>query len=193
MKYFFISIAVFFLSGCQTATTPEKTIVFSDPKPTDVLVADTATLIQKEIESENSNDEGENIYNDYETYYIVVADTHINYAALYDKMFILSKKLKLPIDTMERSYNPSKNLIALPEDDEDEMYAGEYYPRRSPTKNLSLEYLNFYNPAADQKTIALVAGIYEKKHSADSALMILKQVEKKAFHFKGNVYVGCMH
>ncbi|MBX2930638.1 MAG: hypothetical protein KF781_01685 [Chitinophagaceae bacterium] len=87
-------------------------------------------------------------------------------------------------------------MIALPDDDEDEIYAGDYFPRRFPsetTENLSLEYLNFYQENARDKTIALVAGIYEKENSADSALIILKKVEQRGFKIKAKIYTGCMH
>jgi len=85
---------------------------------------------------------------------------------------------------MGRFYNKKKNLIALPDNDEDEIYAGDYFPRRFPSDNLSLEYLNFYQRQAAEKTIALVTGIYETEKSADSALTVLHKPEKKVFKIK---------
>ena len=94
---------------------------------------------------------------------------------------------------MGRFYNKSKNLIALPDNDKDEIYAGDYFPRRFPSDNLSLEYLNFYQRQAGKKTIALVTGIYETEKGADSALAVLHRSEKKVFKIKADIYVGCMH
>ncbi len=128
----------------------------------------------------------------YADYYVVVADTGLNYYSLRNKMFELNKSSNIPIDTMERGYNKSKDLIALSDKNEDEIYAGEYYPRRFPSKTLSLEYLDTYQFNTSPKMIALVAGIYENKNSADSALQVIDRV-KAAFVFKGRVYVGCMH
>lgn len=128
----------------------------------------------------------------YVNYYVVVADTGLNYYSLRDRMFDLNKSFGIPIDTMERGYNKAKDLIALSDKDEDEIYAGEYYPRRFPSKTLSLEYLDTYQFDTSPKTIALVAGIYENKTSADSALQAIDKV-KTAFTFKGRGYVGCMH
>ncbi|QEM12551.1 hypothetical protein [Mucilaginibacter rubeus] len=128
----------------------------------------------------------------YANYYIVVADTGLNYYLLRDKMFELNKSSNIPIDTMDRGYNKAKDLIALSDKDEDEIYAGEYYPRRYPSKTLSLEYLDTYRYNTGPKTIALVAGIYENKNSADSAFQVIDKL-KTAFVFKGRVYVGCMH
>lgn len=127
----------------------------------------------------------------YADYYIVVADTGKNYYALRDKMLKLHDTTGIAIDTMGRYYNKKKDLIMVPEDDEDDIVAGDYYPRRQPSQTLSLEYLNTYTSDADPKMIALVSGIYEDKASADKVLKLLPW--RKAFVFKGKVYVGCLH
>ena len=127
------------------------------------------------------------------TYFVVIADTGQEYYTLHQEMTDLNRQLQLPIDTMRRSYDPAKNLIALPEDDEDEMYAGDYFPRRYPSENLSLEYLNVYKDAAGENTIALVTGIYETSKSADSARALLQKTIPGAFVLKADVYIGCMH
>ena len=130
---------------------------------------------------------------DHATFFIVVADTGHDYYSLHRKMFTLNQQLNLPVDTLGRYFNENKNLIALPDNDEDEIYAGDYFPRRFPSENLSLEYLAFYQEKATEKTIALVTGIYESEQSADSALAILKRAEPNGFKIKADVYVGCMH
>lgn len=127
------------------------------------------------------------------TYFVIVADTGVDYSILHKKMFELNGTLNIPIDTMGRYFNKTKNLIALPENDEDEIYAGEYYPRRFPSESLSLEYLNFYQKLAGEKTIALVCGIYETEKNADSALTILQKYEQKVFKVKAEIYIGCIH
>ncbi|OOQ58236.1 hypothetical protein BC343_11375 [Mucilaginibacter pedocola] len=125
-------------------------------------------------------------------YYVVVADTGLSYHELHTKMLALNQTLNTPIDTMDRGYNSKKDLIALPEDSDDDMYAGDYFPRRYPSSALSLEYMQFYKPNSAEKTIALVTGIYESKTSADSALNALKP-SAGAFAVKAHIYVGCMH
>lgn len=127
----------------------------------------------------------------YANYYIVVADTGKNYFALRDKTLKLHDTTGIAIDTMGRYYNKKKDLIMVPEDDEDDIVAGNYYPRREPSKFLSLDYLDTYKPGADPKMIALVTGIYENKTDADNALRLLPG--HKAFAFRGKVYVGCLH
>lgn len=133
-----------------------------------------------------------------ETYmdaYIVVVDTSQNYKRLQQKMFLLSEKLQIKIDTMGRSYDTTKNLICLPENDEDEMYAGEYYPRRYPSQTLSLEYLNYYTKEKNirERTIALVALITDQKEKAIAKRIQIQKYAPQVFVFNNKIYMGCMH
>jgi hypothetical protein len=127
------------------------------------------------------------------TAWVLVADTGRNYFSLRSRMLQLREELQLKIDTMGRGWNQKKKLIALPEDSDDEIYAGEYFPRRVPTPTLSLEYLYCYKPNAAPKTMALVAGIYESKSSADSALRRLQAKQASAYSIRSEIYMGCMH
>ena len=127
------------------------------------------------------------------TVYLAIADTGKDYAALDKTMYLLHKKLMLAIDTMGRYYNSTKNLIAVSDTDADELYRGEYFPRRFTAENLSLEYYKTYNAHSTEKNIALVSGIYETRERADSALELLKTEAPRAFVIQANVYVGCMH
>lgn len=130
------------------------------------------------IDSATKKQPADSIDDETETYFLVIADTNQSYFVLHKKMLNLNKKLNISIDTMGRLYNKTKNLIALPDNDEDEIYASDYFPRRFPSNDLSLEYLNFYNNQAGNKTIALVCGIFETETQADSTLSILKKNRK---------------
>lgn len=179
-------LSTIFLTACGIKSTDKN---IADVDSTKI---DTTTSLQTTVTNENSVGEDTTDYNN-ATYFVVVADTSLYYSILHKKMFDLNRKFKIPIDTMGRFYDKTKNLIALPDNDEDEIYAGDYFPRRFPSENLSLEYLNFYQSQAGEKTIALVTGIYETEKSADSALTILSKTEKNAFKIKADIYVGCMH
>lgn len=183
-RHIYIILTVF-LTAC--GTTADKNEVEIDSAK-----IDSSTSLQTNVTADNNVADDTTDY-DYATYFIVVADTSTDYYLLHKKMFNLSRQLNIPIDTMGRFYNTIKNLIALPDNDEDEIYAGDYFPRRFPSDNLSLEYLNFYQRQASEKTIALVTGIYETEKSADSALTVLHKTEKKVFKIKADIYVGCMH
>ncbi len=190
MKTAYLLLLICIIASCKPQ--PAKTNGGVKVKPVKILPASykrTQALQANAAADTSKADEQADAYADY---YIVVADTGLSYNALRGKMFDLNKSLNIPIDTMNRGYNKTKDLIALSDKDEDEMYAGEYYPRRSVSDFLSLEYLNQYKSNAKEKTIALVRGIYETKTSADSALLAMGQ-SKTAFVFKAKVFVGCMH
>ncbi len=131
----------------------------------------------------------------YMSYFIVVSDTSRNYVEIRQKMFTLSKRLKTEIDTMGREFNKAKNLICLPENHGDEIYAGNYYPRRYPSETLSLEYLSYYTNKniPSKKTIALVAIVTRNKAKAMKKLKEVKKYSDKAFIMDASVYMGCMH
>lgn len=176
---------VILLTACNTKQTGQQ-------EAEDGINNDTATVMNSPDAAIDETTDSSDY--DHATYHIVIADTNIRYFPLQQKMYVLSKQLNIPIDTMGRYYNKAKNLICLRDDDEDEMYAGSYVPRRFPTENLSLEYLDLYMPKdAGEKTIALVAGIYEEEKSADSALAIIKLKASTTFKVKAEMFIGCMH
>jgi hypothetical protein len=131
----------------------------------------------------------------YQEMFIVIADTSNDYNQLRTNMFRLSNDLNLTIDTLGRGYDRDKKLICLPIDDSDDIYAGEYAPRRYPSNTLSLEYLTYYLETYDQtnKTIALVAAISENEGSATNILNKVKSISKNAYILEASVYMGCMH
>lgn len=130
---------------------------------------------------------------DYRQYTILVVDTSDDYQVLDRRMYTYSHQLHIPVDTMNRSFNAKKNLIALAENDSDELYAGEYAPRRFPGESFSIEYLSLYFPGAPEKTMALVAGIYESTGSADTTFQRVKALQPHAFLLEASVFVGCIH
>lgn len=183
MKPYISILSLFLFISCQTGTTKDTT---------NIHTGDTLALPDS-LTGEVMTADPDSAYSDLATYFIVMPDTGQDYWALHTKMLSLNKSLNLPIDTMGRYYNKTKKLIALPDNDEDEMWAGEYYPRRSPSEHLSLEYLHFFQPNAPQKTIALVSGIYENEKGADSAVAALKTAGIGALKLKSEVFIGCMH
>ena len=188
----FVIASAIFIAACGSASTTETTNIVT----TDTIRTATIDSVASEApvaESKTDMDSAINETSDYATYYIVIADTGNDYYSLRGKMFDLNKRLSIPIDTLGRYYNKEKKRIVLPDNDEDEMYAGEYYPRRDLAENLSLDYLNIFTRNAGDNTIALVSGIYGNEQEATAALSRLKSSSEKAFSMKSQVYVGCMH
>jgi|GEM_PF-462812 len=182
---YFLVLALSIFSACTNSVAKEK-IAPTKKKTATTKVADSSKIAVQNIE-QNDSATSEN-----QTFFIVIADTNINYPTLQTEMYALSNVSKLSVDTMERYFNVKKNLIVLPDNYDDDIYSGDYYPRRFPSTTLSLEYLSLYKESSE-KMIALVAGIYEEQKSADSALATIKGFAKQGFVAKSNMYVGCLH
>ncbi|PKL80985.1 MAG: hypothetical protein CVV25_02040 [Ignavibacteriae bacterium HGW-Ignavibacteriae-4] len=160
-----------------------------------ILVFIIGFIIQFSSLNSKENEQYDNI-STLQKVYIVVADTSYNYTELNKLMRKISSKFNLKIDTLGRTYDSDKDLICLPEDDEDEIYAGDYFPRRYSSDYISLEYLDYYKEAnlrLEAKTIALVVMISSDKLTSESMLRKIKQYSKNAFIFEGKVDFGCMH
>lgn len=191
MKIHHLLIAACLLAACKSKPTK---IAQDTSKAKTVKVLPASYKASSKVTPANADtadmDEQLDAYADY---YVVIADTGNNYYSLRDKMLDLNRTTGTVIDTMDRYYNPKKDLIQLPDHyPDDDMYEGDYFPRRSPSQNLSLEYLNIYKDGAKAKTIALVSGIYENRTSADSAYKVLPP-NQTAFVIKSHMYIGCMH
>jgi hypothetical protein len=192
MQNLFLVLVCFFILGCQINNSDKTTLQTNKQSSIDSGQAFFAkdSIIYKAL---NEDKEEVLLNEEVATFFIVVADTGLNYYLLNQKMYALSDQLHMQIDTMGRYYNKNKDLISLPVNHEDKVYAGAYFPRRFPSASLSLEYLSFYREQPSKNTIALVAGIYEKQESADSALSVLRKAEENPFMFKTNIYIGCVH
>lgn len=165
----------------------------NNEKHTDTGSATTTTVVSRDTAALPAANATPNADDDYEVMYIAVADTGTDYYKLSNQMYLLSKAYGMPIDTMDRYYNAKKDEIVVSDTDEDEMYRGEYFPRRSTGESLSLEYLRVYSEHTRDKNIALVAGMYSTQKGGDSMRTIIARQAPNSFVVKANVYVGCMH
>ncbi|MEZ4842955.1 MAG: hypothetical protein R3A43_01750 [Bacteroidia bacterium] len=179
---YLITLLPFLIFCCQQNENQKNTKVFTQKD---------SSIIQKPINMEDDDHIPDDI--NMATCYVVIADTGKNYYLLRNKMLKLNKEIGITIDTMGRYYDEEFQGIILPKDDEDELYAGTYYPRRYPSIHLSLEYLNIYQQNTDETTIALVTAISDDKREADSILSVIKNIEPKAYRVKTNIYLGCFH
>ena len=190
--YILLFAALVFIGGCNDGKSTSTATTRTDSVATDTtrraINTDTAKMPGAPITDTNENSEA------YATYYIIVLDTGIQYYPLMRKMYAIAAALHCPVDTMNRHYDKKADDIVVADDDEDEMYRGEYYPRRETGSFLlSLEYNSTYIRDTKDKTIAIVAGISETTKDADSLLHVFKAHAPQAFVEKGSVYAGCMH
>ncbi len=127
-----------------------------------------------------------------QNYFIVVADTSRNYFYLRNTMFDVSKKSGLIIDSLGRFFDPKRGII-VPDDSEDEIYAGAYFPRRFEGSELSIEYFKTYAEQSHQTNLAMIAGQYTVADAAQKQLRKIKQLCPNAFIIQAKLYNGCMH
>ncbi|HOS48742.1 MAG TPA: hypothetical protein PLG57_08905 [Bacteroidia bacterium] len=177
-----VILLLFILAGCGESNSPKTGI--SEP----IQKVDSIVKLDSSVNSVDSS-----IYQDYTNYWVVIADTGLKYDRLLNQMLVLNDKVKLPIDSMGRFYNRKKDLIALPDNDEDEIYAGDYYPRRFESDYLSIEYLKYYTSASQEKMMSIVAGIFIDESSADSVLTQIRNYKSSAYKIQANLYTGCIH
>lgn len=138
----------------------------------------------------------DSIYDDtlnYARYFLVIADSGKDYAELEKQMQAIHQSTNLEIDLMGRSYNAKKDLICLAEDDPDEIYRGDYFPRRYPSTTMSIEYFDFFVPASTEKNMILLTGIFENIEEAKKQKELILPAAPHAFIVNTPVYVGCMH
>lgn len=180
----YFAVLILFLVSCQVMDRNE-TLIKNDSLQAKIVNRVGAESEEMDVDNYIEENTAE--------YWVVVFDTSNNYQILQEKMYKLSRQLNTDIDTFGRFYNPEKDLIMLPIDDKDEMYAGDYFPRRFPSKTLSIEYLSTYTAKASQKSMALIAGICETRTEADSLLEVLLEFGPETHVLKSKIYVGCMH
>lgn len=182
-------VTVIIYTSCNTSAPPQQPPVEKIDSVTSVVV-DSAYYNMMQHKDTTDTTGMDDMY---ATCYLVVADTGTNYAILRKKMTGLQQSLQLEIDTMGRYYNEQKHRIVEPDSSDDEMYAGEYFPRRYTSESLSLEQMDYYLSSSNVQNMGLVTGIYATRQGADSALIKVKLIEHHAFVLKTKIYMGCMH
>jgi hypothetical protein len=194
MKQLFPVLIVILFSACKQKPEAIKNDTKSDslsapitdslPKPViDEGIEDTTTIPPADPE------------NEYETFYIIQVARGHNFDSLKaissNAVAILGSRFSM----LDRKYKPGKGII-VPENADDEMYAGEYYPRRpSEEQNfVSIEMANeFLNENKHSSEMVSIAGIYSLKSQADSVTNLLKEKIPTVKTVKQELYMGCMH
>jgi gamma-glutamylcyclotransferase (GGCT)/AIG2-like uncharacterized protein YtfP len=156
-------------------------------------VSNTSVNTAKPIDTTNTKVDEEFQFSEYQMYYAVLADTGRDYASLRTTMFRIAKELNHPIDTMERYFDEATKELKLAEDSDDELYAGYYFPRRFEGNFLSIEYLYLYDKKANSNTMAVVAGSFLNRNSADSLCRKMKPITPKSIVVMFWEYDGCIH
>ncbi|MFL5729450.1 MAG: hypothetical protein ACJ75J_08190 [Cytophagaceae bacterium] len=196
MKRYLPGLAlVFFFASCQKATTDQSPI--KDSLKTDTSVSAQAIRSKTDSldldDSEGNPDDSSATANESATFYLITLTEGYKYDSLQRFAKEAARKLHLDYDQMDRIYKPGKGIV-VKDDDDDEMYRGQYYPRRFSGNFVSIEMKSsFIRTETDAMKMLVISNIFEKSSQADSALTIVKAKYPSAQKVETVLYTGCMH
>jgi hypothetical protein len=143
-------------------------------------------------------------------YYIVTVAEGTDFPALEKIAKQSAAKLNCKYDNLEREYRLGKGIVD-PDSSEDEMYAGEYYPRRPFSYSLvgdsaalnkpefvSIEMKYAFNGigntvSTEDPRMVIVAGIFDSLSTANKVASILQPSFPSTRIVEDSLYFGCMH
>ena len=175
-------LTVFAIVSCQETAKNET----SSKLPKATIVNDTSSINETESVEENS---------DIATFYVVQVAEGNDFKILNEISGQAASLLDSKVDMLERIYMQDKGII-IPEDSDDDIYRGEYYPRRpSDDQNfLSIEMAYAYKiNEKDTLKMIVLANIFETKAQSDSVVKLLQSKFKDAKTVKSELFMGCMH
>lgn len=144
-------------------------------------------------ESDSTEDPDEN--SDMGTFYVVEVAEGNDFAELDQIAQGAASLLGSKTDMMNRIYRKDKGII-VPEDSDDDIYSGEYYPRRPfyDQNFVSIEMAYAYKRnEKDTLKMTVLANIFENKAQSDSVVKLLLPSFKGAKTLKTELFLGCMH
>lgn len=132
---------------------------------------------------------------DYETAFVIMLDTSEQFYKMYDLAMATSKKYQIEFDTTERTYFPETNIWGVSQSSSDEIYRGQYFPRRKgdEKEKLSLEYMYWYDKKSNDKKLMLVSNIFSFSMDAEQSVAAWRKSFPQAFILQCEMYMGCMH
>lgn len=184
-------LMLFLFAACNQAKTIEVADTATQPtNSTQALANDTLTPLSEVISEEDAGE----VATEYETFHILTIGEGYNYDSLSTQASQVAQHLHVKVDNLERIYDSKKGII-VPDNSDDEVYRGEYYPRRfaDPTVSIEMNYAFADSMAEQDKKMIIVAGIYEKKSQADSVLALTKATYPLAKVITKELFIGCMH
>lgn len=195
-KILTLAMILFSLFSCNKEESESKEIIRSEASSEKLM-----TVNPDDINLE----ENEEFMDESELNYIISVAEGYNYDSLRAVALQTASLLHFKFDSLGRYYNPQKGIV-VPEDDEDEMWAGEYFLRRSGEDVVSIEMRHAYidtiianNEIAverfsqDTSRMFVFATMYPDKERADSLADIIRESFPSTRIFPASIYMGCMH
>ena len=180
--YVLLFAALVFMGACNDGKTKSTTTTRTDSIAKDTLTKVSTTVAESDTTAANEY---------YKTLFVVVIDTSFEYYSLMREMYSLGTSMYYPVDTLGRYYDKKDRGILFIESENGEGGSVEYYPRRDAGSSLSIEYFSCYSNDTSKKKLALVAGLFETKKSADSLCSIFKTHKPHVFVQRASMWAGC--
>jgi hypothetical protein len=177
-------LSFFFLLALACSPKKNETM---NPKETEAKPVDS-TLETPTTDSEIIDEE-------MQTAFMVILDSSNDFNSMHALAEKTAQEFHLVFDTIEKQYFPEKNLWGVSLLSEDELYRGEYFPRRSDgdTHPLSLEYQQWYDDRSREKNLVLMAGIFSFSLEAEEYINKFREKFPHAYILQKEIYMGCMH
>jgi len=196
LKRLLLFILILQIIACEPNSKSDKVTASVDTlsiKAKDSIATTDKKTERMFVDSSYSNEESA-------TYYLVQVAAGHNYDSLYKIAEEAARILHSEINTLGRIYKINKG-IALPDDCDDDIYCGEYYPRRPFVDqnfvSIEMQYAYYDDTKAweDRDTLQMIvlANMFGSEAKADSVVDILKGKFKNAEAIRQDLYTGCMH
>jgi hypothetical protein len=194
-RYFPTLFMLIFFAACRNQTSVDQSQVQDTLSTKDSVSTAQVSVKADSLDLDDSAGDldSANMANEYQTFYLVTIAEGDNYDSLLEVAQSAAKSLHLKVDLMNRRYDPEKGIV-VNDDDEDEMYRGAYYPRRSPGNFVSIEMkYAFIDNEKNHMRMLVISNIFENASQADSVLNIAKADFPSARAVKADLFMGCMH
>jgi hypothetical protein len=187
-KYFSIPVLFILFTACQKPVADQSNLkdsatVAGAAKNDNLDLNDSAgdLLDSADIQSESA------------IFYLITLAEGKNYDSLETFAKKAASSLNLKYDQLGRIYKPEKGIV-VKDDDEDEMYRGEYYPRRFEGNFVSIEMKKaFIDKENDPMRMLVISNIFSKPSQADSMLKIARVKFPSVKSVQTILFTGCMH
>jgi hypothetical protein len=179
------------LCSCGQSPRSGHAIPVSDT----TVVVDTSNSYAEQSESIAKEIEEEYTELTTDSFYIVQVAEGSDYDSLLQIAQQSAGILGSRFDMLDRVYEPGRGIIVSASSD-DELYRGEYYPRRpfEDQNFVSIEMATAFGyNQADKLKMVVLANICTSKSRADSMVTILKKDFEHAKSLKQELFMGCMH
>ncbi|MDF2455160.1 MAG: hypothetical protein K0R51_1153 [Cytophagaceae bacterium] len=204
LKMVFVFISVALIMSCESPQKEHTTVLDS----VTTLVSDSSSMIDAKNITEQLNSENESIVLDESEMalrFIVSIAEGYDYDSIHHVAVKAAQFLNYSLDTAGSYYNKQQKSIVLSEDNEDDIWAGEYMFRRYGEQKVSIEMRYAYTDTIIKHNEVLKAQLRRDTTRlfvcADvtneaEATRLQKKLLSEFPHTKiiaAEIYMGCMH